>query len=207
MKKLFIQSSFVLSLLILSNLELKAQEGQSYTTLSYSTSLAVGESADFVEGMQWRGINLSYHYFLSDEATIGFTTGWNVFRTETDGNVTRQMETGSRIVTLTGKQFRYINTIPILASARYHWGDYDGIRFFGGLSSGLYYVDRRVEMGLWATDTETGQFGIAPSAGLLFSNGSNGGFHIECQYNNIFESGKGDSFSYFDFNVGFNWGF
>ena len=117
------------------------------------------------------------------------------------------MENDSRVVTLTGKQYRYVNTIPILASVRYHWGDYDGVRFFGGLSSGLYYMDRRVEMGLFASDTETGQFGIAPTAGLLVPASSGGGLQIECQYHNVFESNKGDSFSYFNFNVGFTWGF
>jgi len=192
---------------LLASIQSTAQEGSSYTTLSYSPSLALGESADFVEGMQWRGINFSYHYFVSDEASIGFTSGWNVFRTETDGNVTRTLEQGNNIVTLTGKQFRYVNTVPILASARYHWGDKNGLRVFGGLSAGLYYVDRRVEMGLFASDNETGQFGIAPTAGILFPSYGNAGFHIECQYNNAFESRNGDSFSYLDFNVGFSWGF
>lgn len=192
---------------LLATMQSAAQEGSSYTTLSYSPSIALGESADFVEGMQWRGINLSYHYFVSDQASIGFTSGWNVFRTESDGDVTRQLEEGNNIITLTGKQFRYVNTVPILASARYHWGDEDGLRVFGGLSAGFYYVDRRVEMGLFATDTETGQFGIAPTAGILFPSYGSAGFHIEFQYNNAFESRKGDAFSYLDLNLGFSWGF
>lgn len=185
----------------------KGQEGKSYTTLNYSPSLAIRESADYVDGMQFRGINLSYYYFVSDQASIGFTTGWNVFRTATNGNVTKEIENGSSIITLTGKQYRYVNTVPVLASARYHWGDEEAIRLFAGLSAGFYYVDRRLEMGLFAVNTETGQFGIAPSAGLLFPSYGNVGFQLECQYNNAFESRNGDAFSYFDFNVGLNWGF
>lgn len=204
MKRL-LQNLLALALLLTcGSYSLNAQD-DSYIILNYSPAIPMGNVADFSGDFSWRGFELDTRFFINENVSMGIQSGWNVFREESDGVVTQSFENDEGVLTLSGKRFRFTNCIPILATAHYHLGEEGDVRPYIGLGVGAYYIEKRVEMGLYEVNTSKTHFGLSPSLGIVIPGYSDGVVHLGVQYHSAFASGDYDGVNSLAFNIGLGW--
>lgn len=177
-----------------------------YFSISYSPSLPVGDVTDFSGDFSWRGGSIDARFLINSNLSIGFNTGWNVLRDESDGVVSEVIVGENNTATISGKRFRFTNSIPILITTHYHWGDADEIRPYLGVGAGLYYINQRVEMGLYSAEAAKTRFGLSPGAGVIIPAFYDASLNLGIQYHQAFASADYNSIGYLAFNIGLTWG-
>ena len=175
-------------------------------TLLYTPSLPLGDVTDFSDGFTWRGVAADARFYVNDNVTVGFFTGWEVFREESDGIVSEAIDLGDLTATISAKQFRFTNSVPLLLTSHYHWGERGDARPYIGLGAGLYYITQRLEMGLYAIEDKTTRFGLAPSVGVILPMSYDTSLNLGIQYNQAFKVDDYTGVGYLSFNVGLTWG-
>jgi hypothetical protein len=174
--------------------------GQSIHGLSYSLALPTGKTGDYIGKLQWRGVTLEGKYFLTNNITLGWQTGWNTMYESETGEFTEGT------VTRSGTQYRYLNVWPALFTMDYLFGEDGDIQPYAGVGAGAYWIGQRTLMGLTETKYSTWNFGIAPEIGVLFPVNLNSNFYVNLKYNyGINGSSDVDNYSFLTFNVGFLW--
>jgi hypothetical protein len=164
MKKMLCLSAVVLCILASA-----VQAREDWFLLTYDPSIPVEETGDFIDDPGWRGFALEGRSFVTDNVSTGFVVGWhNLFQKTTDK--TEQIDN----VTVGGTQARYIDFIPILVGANYHFFDRSyRIRPYLGVKGGVYWVQQRVEVGFVdVIINRTWHLGTAPEAGITFLTGT-----------------------------------
>ena len=186
---------FILLILTLSISLTNAQT--SIFTIAYSTGSLLGETADYIGDYSWRGISIEERYFVERDMSVGFYLGWNVFN-KTLVNYTQPFDNA----VLYGNQYRYINAWPILVNAHYHFLREEVIRPYIGGGVGVYSVNRRTEMGLYASSVKTWQFGFQPEAGIWIDMADGLNLMLAAKYNYALKTSKGDALSFININFG-----
>jgi len=192
----------LLSLLIILCAGISASAQSSSFSFQYSMGFAAGEMNDFISNTSFRGATLEWRKYVQPNVTVGIETGWNVFYkalptdTYTSGNTS-----------LTGKQYRYQNQVPLLAAANYFLKTDEKIRPFVGLGMGTMYSRRNTDMNLYTIEQEAWHFALRPEIGLLYSMSDMTSAYLGVKYYTGFKAGEFDtSQSYFAINVGFVFG-
>lgn len=173
---------------------------QSTTTISYSVGFPVGDLSDFIQNASWRGITLDFRKMVNPNIGVGFSTGWNVFYEEM-GRGTYTIDNQS----LTGKQYRYSNHIPMYINPTYYLKPGETVNPFFSLGVGTIYTLRNTDMNLYTLEQEAWGFALAPEVGLNYSlaDGS-AAVAISGKLNYGFKAGEINSDqSFFTLNVGF----
>lgn len=179
------------------------------TSIYWSVAKAEGDMAEFIDQTSLRGFGLQGRWFVATNLSVGLVWEWQVFDQETSDPLNTTLEEFNRNITISGKQFRYINAFPFLATAHLYLGGQGSTRLFLGGGVGAYYMIERLEIGLVALEEKEWKFGVVPEAGLLMPVGDIYG------HQNIIISGKynyvlGDDAPEFDFtwweiNLGITW--
>ena len=89
--------------------------------LNYQMSVPLGDLKDFTNKASFRGFDVEYHQFLgTDERfSIGGAIGWNVYyKDKNDASGNFKFSGSNDTYTITGNQYLYINTVPMLAIGR-----------------------------------------------------------------------------------------
>jgi len=174
----------------------------SHLTLQYSTGVGVGSTADYVSQMSFRGFSLDYKNFgISDKVAVGFDLGWNTFFQDKDyaSYTSKDGET-----TVTGKQYRYINTFPMLATADYFFQNSDSyIRPFAGLGVGTIHSIKTLDMGLYTWESTDWHFGLKPQAGVWVGFDDATKLTLSAEYLYGFKTKDVSELQYLTFNLGF----
>jgi len=177
--------------------------GQDYmTTLSYNIAAPAGETKSFIEAPSYLGIGFDGRKFLLSFFSVGFYAGWQVFYEEATTPI--ELKNG----TLSGKQFRYINSFPVQVNAHIWLGGEECFRPYVGLNAGGYYVWQRLTVGVLQAEEKNWQWGIAPEAGFTLPVGD---VHINLgmKYNYVLAPGSSDFYDtenalqYVSFQIGF----
>jgi len=166
---------------------------------SYNMSVPTLETRNFIENESYRGATLESRNFVAPNLAVGMSIGWQVF--DQQSYETMDFNNGTIAATVSGKQFRYINSVPILANAYFYGGDQDGPRMFIGTGFGAYYVASRLEVGNVAFDNNNWHFGFAPELGFDFQFGDSRGM-ISGSFNYVFNNEGTANFSYAQLNLG-----
>ncbi len=175
---------------------------QYLATVSYTMSFPTGEAADFISKASFRGITLDGRGFLSDRVSIGGAINWTAFYEKQDEQTITE---GS--LSITGVPYKYINACPILANVHVYTGvTDDGIRIFGGVGVGTYYINQRTDMGLWTLQDDHWHFGFAPEIGILFPLGGSTDIIASVKWNYAVKSGDTSNYNWFGLNIGFTFG-
>src|SRR5690606_38167018 len=90
--------------------------------------------------------------------------------------------------TATGDRFRYLNTLPLLFTGKYHFSRYGAVTPHAGLGVGFYYMNQTTKFAgidFIATDWK---FGLQPEVGLGFELSSSTDFVVGATYNAAFNS-------------------
>jgi hypothetical protein len=97
---------------------------QSFWSLNYEMSFSTGEQADYISSSSFRGWGIEGRTFLTDNISVGGSFSWEVFDQiyrdlpPTDLAAVADNVTSS----ISGVQYRFINTLPIMANAHYYLG-------------------------------------------------------------------------------------
>jgi len=165
-KKSFLYLTMIL-VTIFSASDTRARED--WFLLTYDLSIPVGDTADFISDIGWRGVSIEGRSFVTDNFNTGFLLGWhNLYQQYSDA--TTQVDN----VTISGTQIRYIDFFPILLGINYHFFDRSyRIRPYVGAKGGVYWVKQRVEIGFVdVIINKNWHLGVAPEAGFTFLTGS-----------------------------------
>ncbi|EJG00319.1 outer membrane beta-barrel protein [Flavobacterium sp. F52] len=186
----------IASLMLLGTISLSAQN--SVVNVAWSLGFSTGDLSDYISDVSARGFSLSYARFVKPELTVGFSTGWNVFHsslaydTYTEGTSS-----------LSGKQWRTNNAIPILANANYYFKKSDKINSYAGMGIGMVYNRRNTDMYIYTLEEESWNFALQPEIGLEYKIDSKVALTAAGKYYYCFESGEIPCpTSYFALNIG-----
>jgi len=186
-----------LVLLVLLSLIAASAQAQSTFGAAWSLGIPTGNTSDFASGFSFRGVSLDWRNFRSRDVAIGASIGWNVFNEEESG--TRDFGD----VAVTGKNWNYVNAIPIYVNGYKYFGeDRRTTRFFAGLNAGTIWVERRTEFSLYALDDKNWHLAVAPEVGVQLPWSSFLGY-AAVRYNVGFSSGEADTQSWIDIRLGF----
>jgi outer membrane protein W len=182
-----------------------AQSAGSYTwNLQYSTVLPTGDATkSYTEGFSWRGATIDFRRFSSDQLALGLSAGWHVMDDKDAG--TYQFENGA----VTGTAYKYVNAVPVLATATYFAGSPRGNRPFLGAGAGTYYIKNRTEAGIFAIDDSNWHLGLMAEAGVFIPRpdgiGDGTGIMLSARYNWALKSNDIER-QYLTFSIGIQTG-
>jgi len=192
MKKIFLLLLFALGI----NASLLAQ-GQ--TTFTYSIGFGTGDLGDFIGQPSFRGFTLDYRHMVQPNIAVGFDLGWNVFYEE-KGSQTYNVDNQS----LTGKQYRYSNNFPMLATGTYFLKPEETLNPYAGLGLGTMFTRRNTDMNLYTLEQEAWSFALQPEIGFQYEVAPQMALTAALKYYVGFKAGDLDSDqSYLALNLGF----
>jgi opacity protein-like surface antigen len=198
-----------LALLLMFSGEAMAQDWWWGITYQMSATSSLPGSSDtdvnFIEDFSFRGLGIEARYVPARGAnySFGFSGSWNVL------NEVNEFGSERNTISLpnadvSGTQYRYFNSVPLLANASYYFGDRGGIRPYVGANVGTYYIERRNEIGVSAITQDNWHFGWAPEIGLVVPLGRPEVVMLaEVRYNWAFSAGGTGDQKYWGFNIGF----
>jgi hypothetical protein len=174
--------------------------------LSWNIAFPSGNTKDFAQDNEsFRGIAFQFRKFVQPNFSFGLYAAWQVLNGETVDTFEVQNEEFNGAVT--GKQWRYINSFPIMANVHFYSGRPGGTQLFFGLNAGGMIIEERLEINVLSLKTTKWHWGFAPEAGVNLPLGYNAGLAVSAVYNYAFSAGRtlvGDSSShtYLAINVG-----
>ncbi|UXX78173.1 hypothetical protein N7E81_12465 [Reichenbachiella carrageenanivorans] len=159
--------------------------------IDWNVGLPVGDLQDFIEDESYRGLRIGGRAFIYDYLSVGGEGGWQVYYDTQDG--TQRIETEDGIFDLTGKQYRYLNTYPLMANIHFYLGEDYGVRPYIGTNAGVTFVNQRIAFGIYDVSETSTHFSIAPEIGAFIPIGvAGGGINIGARYDHIFKTSKLD---------------
>ena len=157
-----------------------------------------GDLGDFIDKPSFRGFAIDYRRMVQPDIGVGFDAGWNVFYSEeSDGIYTVEN------LSVSGKQFRYNNQVPLLVAVDYYMNNDDGITPFAGFGIGTMYSKRNTDMGQYTIEEDAWHFAVRPEIGILYEMNEGMSFSVTGKYYMGFEAGDLDAQNYFALNFGF----
>lgn len=187
---------FILSLILLGTIS--NMSAQSVTNLSYSIGFPSGEFSDYISDVSFRGFSFSYSKFVKPQVAVGITTGWNVFYSDLPYDTYTE-----GTASLSGKQYRTNNSVPVLGTVNYYFKQDDKINTYAGLGLGIVYNRRNTDMYIYTIEQESWNFALQPEIGLEFKVDPKIALTVAGKYCYGFESGEiNHPVSYFAINLG-----
>ncbi|MEH0157110.1 OmpW family protein [Limibacter armeniacum] len=170
---------------------------QRYNAIQYSIAFPSGDLNDYIGEVSFRGVQYDYRALVNPNVSVGFSVAWNVFYDENSDPI----ENGTLVIS--GKQFRYTNSVPIYFTADYFQNTDSDVRPFVGIGVGTVYTERKTELGIYQNTCDAWQFAIAPEVGVMYDYSDFSGLILSARYNAAFKGDGLDGQPYFSVNVGF----
>ena len=188
--------ALALFLVLAGSAKAEAQAQEWWWGVTYQTALSAGDTKDFVDQFSWRNVGIEGRTMIKPNLAVGLFFGWNVLHDEMEGTVSL----GG--VDVSGYQSRFVNAVPMLATAHYFFEERSGRRLFVGGGVGTYWIENRLELGLTALTSTNWHLGFAPEVGVTFPTRELGEGYLSVKYNYAAESGD-VTHSYWTFGIGF----
>jgi len=165
------------------------------TAFSWVMGYPVLDTRDFISNESFRGFCIEGRKFFGPNVSAGASASWHVFDQQTSEPMTVDN------ITVSGKQYRYINSFPLFLNAHYHTGSPRGTRLYLGANIGAQYVKQRLDIGLTSFNEDNWHFGMAPELGMLLPFG-HAHILVSGKFHWAIAGGDTDQ-SYFSLGVGF----
>lgn len=192
-------------ILILLVITLGAKSGFSQNesfSLYYTMGFPMGKLTDHIEQVSFRGMGFDMKFFQNENLAFGFGMQWSTFYKALDYDTYTE-----GTLSVSGKQYRYYNSLPIHAFASYYAGYAEApVRPFASLGLGTAWNEKSTEMGIFMIQDNSWQFSIQPELGVLVKASDYNSLHISAKYNMPFKSKELDSFPYLSLNLGLSFG-
>ncbi len=166
-------------------------------TASYPISIPMGDLSDYIGEPSFRGFTMEFAKRQKKNLDIGLEFSWHTFYERQDKKVFTE-----GTASISGIQYRYTNSMPLLAGVKYYKETDGNFQFFGGFGLGTLYVNRSTDLGLYRITNETWQFAIRPELGVLFKAGSGVSGVLGAKYYAGFGTDDLDGQSYISINLG-----
>ncbi len=186
-------------LLIAGGLFTGTANAQTHLLLTYDYSVSLAGTRDYIGESSFRGGSFELGYHLTDPVSIGLKVGLHTFYedlekdTYQDGNLT-----------VYGKQFRYLNSFPVLGTVQYSpAGRESRVQPYARLGIGGYYFQQRTDLGLYTFLNEyQWNFGLQPELGILISLSGRFSVNAGARYHYIFGNRSVDEQQYLTISAG-----
>ena len=189
-------------LLALALLGSSAALAQSHVRLSYEFAVPQAATKDYIDRFSSRGAHLDVSLELSYAFHLELSAGLNSFNAVKSGVITT---TDGQDVS--GKQFRYLNVIPLMGGFAFHIPLGHGSRFWAGVNGGAAYFERVIDLGLNSYSLSDWQWGVQPHFGIAFGLGNDGtALFFDGRWNYFWERHGIPAQQYFSFGVGLLFG-
>jgi hypothetical protein len=173
---------------------------QSHVSFAYAIGFGTGDLGDYISKPSFRGITFDYRHKINPNVALGVNFGWNVFYEEkaeatyTDDNAS-----------LTGKQYRYTNSFPMLATATYFLKPDATLNPFATMGIGTVYNKRRTDMNLYSWEQDAWNFALQPEVGFVYQMAPDAGVSVSLKYYHGFQAGNDlpSAQSFLTLNLGF----
>ncbi|MFC2125167.1 outer membrane beta-barrel protein [Bacteroidota bacterium] len=169
-----------------------------YSILAWSTVYPTGELNDFIDKSSFRGFGFEFGKGINDNFAVGLIASWNVFYEASDydtyvmGNLT-----------ISGKQYRYINAFPIMITGHYFISPGSRINPYVAGGIGTYRMNKKTDIGLYTSVNNNWHFGFFPEAGLFFNITDDFALNLTARYNYVSKVSQSPSYSYLNLVLGF----
>jgi opacity protein-like surface antigen len=185
--------------LLLAPLGAVKAPAQTWYAFYYQPAIPLANTKDFTDNFGWRGIGFDVKKVVKPNVTLGLSFGWQVFDEQTD-------ETVSAFgVDISGDQFRYINSFPLLVNASYFFGKQGGTRPYVAANVGTYIMEHRLDIGLYTIHDTKWHFGFGPEAGVAIPVRPDFAVVLNGRYNYALSAGNIDDQSYVSLGLGLAW--
>jgi len=189
-------------LLLAALLASSAALAQSHVRLSYEFAAPQGATKDYIDRFSTRGFHLDASFELSYAFHLELSAGLNSFNAAKQGVLTT---TDGQDVS--GKQFRYLNVIPLMGGFAFHIPIGHTSRIWVGANGGAAYFDRVIDLGLNEYTRSDWQWGVQPHAGIAFGLGNDGtALFFDGRWQYFWERHGIPAQQYFSFGVGLLFG-
>ncbi len=168
------------------------------TSLSWDPSFPSGETGDFIGEFAWRSFGMDVKGFITRRLTMGASFDWRLFNEVTDKLI--EIEDGH----VSGTQTRRLYAIPVLITSHYYFGsfrDYPRYIPYVGGGAGGYWIEEKLEIGVYTMQKKAWNFGLCVEVGTLFQF-SYGYALLRFKYNYAFESEEVAPVSWWSVGIG-----
>lgn len=176
-----------------------AVTAQNIWSFQYNMALPHGDTKEYTDNASFRGITMDSKTFVSDNIALGGFISWNVFKGDVDdGHVNFN---GNDIF---GHEYRYINAVPVMATASYFPTMKEGsiLKPYATLGIGTIFQEDLVEIGTNAYYNDGWMFGMAPELGLNIIINEKMDFMASYKYVIGFQTSQVSQLSYSNLNLG-----
>lgn len=174
--------------------------GQHITSLKYNVGFPTADLSDYIGETSWRGISFDYTYLLNDNLGVGIGVAWQTFYEE-PGYTTEIIGTE----TISGTEYRYVNSFPGHVTATYRFSPYSTLAPFVSMGVGTVYNMQDTDIGSFRFEDDAWHFSLRPELGLQFTSLSDVGIQLSVRYNYTTNSGDLGNMSYLALALGFSW--
>ena len=170
----------ILLITISSATVVTAQQGLSKISIQHSTHLPIGSVRGFVENISPRGFSADYSYFINDNFSLGFASGYSDLYQKKD----RQTYTFSE-TEISAVKSHSLQAIPLMLKGSYSKIK-EGSVFqpYAGIAAGGSLINYEEWFGTLVDEKSGFRFTIAPEIGtrISFNKYSLGGVDLSLRY-------------------------
>ena len=171
---------------------------QDHIDINYAIGFGMGDLGDYISQPSFRGISFDYRHAINPNMSVGFNLAWSTFYSE-ESRKTYTVDNQS----LTGKQYRYSNNMPMLATFTYDLSPEEFVAPYATLGIGTMYIRRNTDMNLYTWEQEAWPFVLQPEVGVRFRTSDKVRPTVSLKYTNGFKAGDFDATqSYLALNLG-----
>lgn len=166
---------------LLSFTAVQAQKGVTKATIQYNMGLPTGSFNSNLSETSLRGFKADVLHGLNDKLSIGFGTGFQDFYQKNPRQVYKLTD-GSDVSAVLSHS---IQTIPLLATARYSFTPGAAVQPYAGLGVGGNLITYSQLLGEFGDQQSSFGFAARPEAGIYvpFKKGGESGFTLGASYN------------------------
>jgi opacity protein-like surface antigen len=157
-----------------------AQKGETKFSIGYNVALPMSDFKNVVSSTSYRGFTASILYGVSDQLSVGLGSEFQDFY-QKNARQTYHQPDGSDVSAVVSNT---IQTIPVLAEAKYNFNPASAIQPYAALGVGGNMIAYNQLFGEFGNQQTKFRFAVRPELGLLipFKNKASG-FEIGASYN------------------------
>ena len=198
MKRIYL---IVIALIIFVNQQGKAQEaGSNLVSLQYSVGVSLGDLNDYIKNVSALGILIDYRFMATDNVYAGVELGGNLFYDKLDYATYTE-----GTMTLTGTQWRYVSTMPLLVNAGYIFHPTSDFSPYVGIGVGTLYHEVELDVGIYEFTRNQWQFAVKPEVGVIYKPMPEIGILVGAKSYNGFKTENSTAINYIALNIGIVW--
>lgn len=196
--KIILLTIMTLSLGVIKSL---AQQGELRMTASIAGATPLGKFKDLVDKTSLRGADVTILYGINDQLSVGLNAGFQDFYQKFPRAVYKLSDGSDISAVLTNS----IQTIPLLATARYNFMPEARVQPYASAGIGGTFVTNRQFIGEYPNDDNKIGFAAKPGVGIYIPFRKQGevGVNLGVNYNYIgYKQDDISNLSYIGFTIG-----